>query len=468
MKFRWKVFLLCLGVYLVTLLVTGVTITEKTYSSSLDKEIERSLSEQDNLYFTLSLFLLSNQDKEEDLQLEDHSKKIFEFLAPNRTYLEIYNRDLDLLVANTKANWPFSREELKKALEGKRNYVLRWKEQQHYLFITDLVELKQESYIVVLIKNINFLDQQKKEMYFFFFQAGLFGFLVVAVVTGVMGKIILKPIDSLTETAKDIAAGNYEQRVKSCSKDELGLLAEQFNRMAEEVETRISLLKEEGERKQRFIDNLTHELRTPLTSVLGYAELLLKIKYEEETFRKGLNYIYAEGKRMLNLINSLMDLILLRENLVRLKLQPVWPVLKEVEEIMKFKAVEKGINLIIRGEDLELALDKDLFKAALINLVDNALKASEVGSLVSLGIEKENDQISIYVNDEGKGMEPEQVQKILEPFYRVDKSRSRQEGGIGLGLTICQEIIKIHRGKLLIESQPRKGTTVKIIFQFTT
>jgi signal transduction histidine kinase len=464
MKFRWKVFLLCIGVYLITLLITGVLVTENSYASSLKKEIQRSLSEEDSFHFTMSLFLLADQAKgEEKLSLEQSSQRILELLETSSIGLEIYNRELDLLASNTRGNWPFEREELKQVLNGKRNYVLKWKDKQHYLFITDLVEINEDSLIISLIKDISPIDQQRKEQYYFFLQAGLLGFGVVVVLTGILSRLIIKPIESLTETVDCIAAGSYKKRVSIPSKDEVGLLAAQFNRMAEEIETRITLLEEEGERKQRFIDNLTHELRTPLTSIIGYGDLLLKIKYEEKTFQKGLAYIYAEGNRMLKLINSLMDLILLRESLIQLKPQPLRPLLWEVKGLMALKAREKGVSIEIEGDEAERPVDKDLFKAALINLTDNSLKASKPGSLVILGIKRENNQICIYVKDQGKGMEQEEVAKVLEPFYRADKSRSRQEGGIGLGLSICQEIVQVHGGRLEIDSEPGQGTIVKII-----
>ena len=291
--------------------------------------------------------------------------------------------------------------------------------------------------------------------------------MFVALISWALSKLVIRPIEELSSAAQNIASGNYKDRVKVTGKDEIGFLAEQFNIMADEVEQRINMLENESLRQQRFIDNLTHELRTPLTSIIGYADLLRKVDYDRELFTKSLNYIYSEGNRMLKLANTLMDVILLREKAFKLKKQPVLPLLNEVKGLLNVKAQEKGIQLQVIGEDLELPLEKDLLKGAIINLVDNAIKASRPGTVITLGVEQVQNKPCIYVADQGKGMDELEVRKVKEPFYRVDKSRSRKEGGLGLGLAICEQIVKVHGAELVIESQVGKGTKVKIIFEIT-
>lgn len=142
----------------------------------------------------------------------------------------------------------------------------------------------------------------------------------------------------LDKAARNIAAGNYDQRVSVNGNDEIGSLAQQFNRMADEIEGRMQQLQMESVRQQRFVDNLTHESRTPLTSIIGYAELLQKVDYDPALFQKGLNYIYSEGKRMLNLNNMLLDLTFYREKNFELCLQPVLPICREVQELTAVRA----------------------------------------------------------------------------------------------------------------------------------
>ena len=275
---------------------------------------------------------------------------------------------------------------------------------------------------------------------------------------------LLRPVRELNKAAQDLAAGSYEQRVSVKGNDEISSLAQQFNRMADEIEGRMEQLQLESVRQQRFVDNLTHESRTPLTSIIGYAELLQKMDYEPAIFEKGLQYIYTEGKRMLNLNNMLLDLTFYREKNFELLPQPVLPICREVQELTAVRAAEHAITIQICGEDLVLPLEKDLLKSLLMNLVDNAIKASPEGSIIMIGIAVEKTRKLLYVQDFGRGMEPKELEKIKEPFYRVDKARSRKDGGVGLGVTICNQIAHTLQGSLQYESELGRGTIAKIYF----
>ena len=357
-------------------------------------------------------------------------------------------------------------EKIDAALQGQKNFILRRDEdKKHYLFITDILEVDEEKIILSFIKDISHIDEQRREQYLFFIRVGIIGLFFVAIIIWFISKFVIKPIEELSKTAQNIASGNYDKRVKVTRSDEVGFLAEQFNIMASEIEQKIKQLEKESVSKQSFIDNLTHEIRTPLTSIIGYAEFLQKIDYDPEIFYKSLKYIQSEGSRMLKLANTLTDVILLREKALQLEENRVLPILYEIRDIMKVKAEEKGVQIKVQGEETRLLLDKDLFKGALINLVDNALNASYQGKEIIMGIEKEQNTVTVFVQDEGKGMEDWETKKVKEPFYRVDKSRSRKEGGLGLGLAITHQIVEGHGAELGIKSQPGRGTTVSIIFK---
>jgi signal transduction histidine kinase len=465
MKFGWKIFLLCLGIYVISLTVTGLVVTDNSYKSLLKKEIERSLEEESNLHSTLALYLLNNQRiAQEKIELKNYSKSIVDIVKTGRNYLEIYDEKLNFLATNAPRAFFFSREELEIALKGHKNFVLRRDEGKLYLFVSNVLEIDQEKIVLALIKDITHVENQRREQYLLFMKTGLVGLVLVALITWGLSSLLLKPLRILSLTAHQIASGNYFVRVKVNSKDEVGLLGEQFNIMAEKIELKVNQLQAEGERQQRFIDNLTHELRTPLTSIIGYAEYLLKAKYDSETFKKSLTYIYSEGNRMLNIAKTLMDMILVREKPLQLKEEEVIPLLIEVQEIMEIKGVKEGVTIAVQGEPVSLPIDRELFKVAITNLVDNAIKASQAGQRVIIGTEKASKQVGIFVADEGRGMEEQEIKKVTEPFYRIDKSRSRKEGGIGLGLAICRQIVQEHRASFEIESKVGMGTKVKIIF----
>lgn len=464
MKFGRKIFILCLAVYILSLSVTSIVVTENTYRNLLNEEIERSLEEEGNLHSTLQLYLMSTQPLQERIALKDYSKNLVDLVSTDRNYLEIYDETLELLASNAPRAWFYEREELKVALEGHKNFIIRREDGRLYLFVSNLLEIGQEKIVLAMIREITHVEKHRWDQYLFFLKTGLVGLAVVALVTWQSSIFLLRPFQELTATAQSIASGNYHVRTKVKRKDEVGLLAEQFNLMAEEVERKIKQLEEQGQRQQLFIDNLTHELRTPLTSIIGYADFLLKAKYDPAVFHKSLLYIHAEGKRILNLAKKMMDLIFIRENPLQLKEEDVLAILVEVQHIMQVKGEEKGITIEVTGSPAQVPVDKELFKTALINLVDNAIKASSPGQKVILGVKQDNRGTEVFVADQGRGMDEEHVSKVTEPFYRVDQSRSRKEGGIGLGLALVKQIVEKHNAGFAITSKTGVGTTIQIKF----
>ncbi|RPJ06507.1 MAG: sensor histidine kinase, partial [Spirochaetaceae bacterium] len=291
---------------------------------------------------------------------------------------------------------------------------------------------------------------------------------------------ITQPIEELVVTSAEISAGLFHRRVVPRSRDEVGKLAAGFNTMAAEIERTIGLLNVQAEQKQRFIDNLTHELMNPLTTIIGYADFLMKKKkYEPQIFNRSLQYIYSEGKRIVELSDRLFDLMLLKNRKLMLEKDSVISILGEIRETLDIKMKQKDITLLVEGKDVMVPMERSLLKAAIVNLVDNAWKASSPGSRIIIGAGREHRAVLIYVQDFGRGIPASEMEKILEPFYQVEKAVTRdpsQKGekkhrsggsvtkGAGLGLSITAEILKLHGAKLVYESEEGIGTVAKIVF----
>jgi signal transduction histidine kinase len=465
MKLRWKIYIICIVIYITALVFTCIIVTENTYASLLNKEVERALQEEKNMRDSALLFLVSSQKlQEEKIDLFHYSGMIVDIFSGKNSFIEIYNKDKEKLASTLNTEWNFKRDDLDKVqLEGKC-YVLRKDNDRRYLFVSDLMRLEQEELILCYIKDISEINNQKNEQYWFFLRTGASGLILMAFVVIFLSRIIIKPVDNLVQASRRIAEGNFTERVVVSGKDEISLLGSQFNVMAEEIEHKISELRSETEKKQRFIDNLSHELRTPLTSIIGYSELLKKVKYDENTFNKGLSYIHSEGNRILRLTNSLMEIILSRESELELIETDVISLLFEVKEIMEPKLAEREMSIRVVGEDTVIMLDREMIKGALINLVENAIKASVSKSSIIIGADNSEERGCIFVQDEGKGMDECEISKIMEPFYRVDKARSKKDGGVGLGLAICGQIVEKHGAKMSISSKLGEGTKVSIIF----
>ncbi len=272
---------------------------------------------------------------------------------------------------------------------------------------------------------------------------------------------ILQPLQELNETTKRLAEGNYDQRVVVRRKDEIGQLEESFNKMAEAVETSTRSLEESERRKTLFMGNLTHELKTPMTAISGYAQTLLSTKISRENQEAALLYIYEECGRLERLSKKMMKLLELDqdESLVFVD-TPVSRLFesaaKSCEVILKDK--QMTLECIEHGEHFPMELD--LMTDVLINLIDNGIKASDSGGKIIL---RAYDNC-IEVQDFGQGIPDEEQEKIMEPFYMVDKSRSRKSGGAGLGLALTAMIAKRHNISIRIDSKEGEGT--RIILQF--
>ncbi len=284
--------------------------------------------------------------------------------------------------------------------------------------------------------------------------------VVVIIVSRIMNRV-LKPLEELNETAENIADGEYSHRIDISSNDEIGQLSESFNKMAEAVEIRTRSLQDSERKKTLFMGDLTHELKTPMTAISGYSQLLLTTKLSEEHKEEALMYIYEECGRLERLAKKMMKLLELDyEEALELE---------EVSAEKLFDSVSRSCSQLLKNKNMTLEciqdgevfmVDVDLMTDALINLVDNGIKASADGSKIVLKAEPK----MISVMDYGKGIPKEEQDKILEPFYMIDKSRSRRSGGAGLGLALTATIISKHNCKLVIDSEVGKGTTM--ILQF--
>lgn len=274
----------------------------------------------------------------------------------------------------------------------------------------------------------------------------------------------MQPLDSLTDSAKQIAAGAYDERVAVRTDDEIGLLAQEFNRMAEAVQEKIRALAESEQQKTMFMADFSHELKTPLTAVYGYAQTLRTVKLPEEDREEALSYICSESQRLDRLAKKMMRLMQL-DGTESLEMQPIdnQALLDAVLATCQPFAEKNGITLKITECTGTVRGDFDLLHDALCNLTENACKASSPGQTVRLTAADD----LLTVTDEGCGIPQEEIKNLTEPFYMVDKSRSRKAGGAGLGLSLVAQINRLHGIRMEIESELEHGTSVVLQFVYT-
>jgi two-component system phosphate regulon sensor histidine kinase PhoR len=211
--------------------------------------------------------------------------------------------------------------------------------------------------------------------------------------------------------------------------------------------------------RTQFVANVSHELKTPLTSIKGFAETL-KYVDDAETKEKFLNIINEETERLTRLITDILALSHIeQQNELKKEKVNVNKIVEDVYNLMKNIADDKGIQLSIEQQSVKIITgDADKFKQMLINLVDNAINYSETGDSVCIGTESKSDRCILWVKDTGVGIAKEQIPRIFERFYRVDRARSRAKGGTGLGLAIVKHIVLKFNGKIHVESELGVGS----------
>ena len=217
--------------------------------------------------------------------------------------------------------------------------------------------------------------------------------------------------------------------------------------------------------RQEFTANVTHELKTPLQSIIGSAELLESGLVKPEDTTRFVGNIRKEATRLVNLINDIIRLSQLDE-----KHKPVTEtvdlieVAKEVVDVLTVSATKRNIEISIEGDSCTIYGVRRYIYEIIYNLCDNAIRYNMDGGKVNIKISKDNNHTVVTVKDTGIGIAPEHQSRIFERFYRVDKSHSKETGGTGLGLSIVKHAVQYHSGKVTIDSEVGKGTTIEIVF----
>ncbi|MDR1663741.1 MAG: HAMP domain-containing histidine kinase [Clostridiales bacterium] len=275
---------------------------------------------------------------------------------------------------------------------------------------------------------------------------------------------LFRPLAEISQTSRRIASGEYHTRLAVKGKDELAEMAGSFNHMAGEIERQMAELTATAENKQLFIDNFAHELKTPLTAIYGYAEYMQKANLSGDDRRFALECVLSESRRIQTMAYQMMELANLRNDPVQTERVSVPELFKKTETAMRHKAAEKKMDLVFQSELPALYGSMNFLESLLINLTDNAINANEPGSPVFIKAFEYNGTPALSVKDRGKGISPQDLPKITQPYYKTEKNRSARDRGAGLGLAICEQIVKKHKGEMKFLSSPGNGTEVQVIF----
>jgi two-component system OmpR family sensor kinase len=288
-------------------------------------------------------------------------------------------------------------------------------------------------------------------------QAGCVGLVVAVMLAVLIARSVARPLQRMARAAGAVASGDFDQQVDEAGPDEVRTVARSFNHMTRQVKA--------GQQAQRdFLANVSHDLRTPLTSIQGFSQAILDgTAAPPEGARRAATVIHDEASRLARMVEELLDLARIESGQLLMMRQVINPaeILRAMGDRLALRAQEQGITVRSQMPDLpDVVGDGDRLAQVFTNLIDNALKHSRTGGVVTLGGARAGDGLEFTVADTGEGIPQEKLARIFERFYQVDKSRRRdaRRSGVGLGLAISREIVEAHGGTIRAESVEGVGT----------
>jgi len=438
--------------------IGGTLMTTTSFNRTLEQETQSSLSAFENIQNTL--YLLSSLGDQTDFQsLADALKQMETQKLGQWQALSLKEGDNQLFLSGSgemiSQHVPSPAENQCTSLPVSDSYG-------HGLLVKSIIIAGTTELEVLArfdLSHVYSLRETQQRQYLIIYSA----VIVFGIVSSmVLSFVLTRHLHRLTVTVRKITGGDLSRRSQIGSHDEFGQLSRDFDAMADKLQENISKLESDMQRQESFMGAFAHELKTPMTSIIGFADLLRQGNMDENTRIMAADYIYSEGKRLERLSFKLLDLLLLKKDTVSMKRVWLNTYLAEVERALAPNMKAKNIRLVCKADSKRVVFETDLVKSLLYNLVDNASKAMDAGGIIAIVGTAIPGGCQFQVVDNGRGMEQEELTKITEAFYRVDKARSRSQGGAGLGLALCRQIAELHNGSIQFASVPGKGTRVTV------
>jgi signal transduction histidine kinase len=459
MKLSWKAFLSTLIITILTFSIGGYFLISTVFQSSLNRETNAALEESKMLrsYFGAVTPAASSEIQNKGTML-NISESIISHFTNDKLTIRISDKEQNVIAQSKDIS--FDRDLLKQLEDNFLAHKIIKYDSGCYIQTASVLQTFSGRIYMETVHDISSIFNDRQNLFSFYRKLMLCMLGVNGLLVFLMTLWTLSPLKRLSITTREIAKGKYGDRAIIRAKDEIGLLAEDFNKMADSLETKIRDLEETTISQRDFIGSFAHEIKTPLTSIIGYADMLRSKKMSEENRILAADYVFNEGKRLETLSLKLLDLLVVKNYDFEMKQIHLKELFENIGGIMEPVLASNNITLRISAQGIQIRVEPDLIKTLIMNLVDNAIKASpENGTISLVGKRISAERFVIIVEDNGKGIPEKELSRITEIFYMVDKSRARDKGA-GIGLSLCKEIAELHDGEMKFESQIDTGTTV--------
>ena len=346
---------------------------------------------------------------------------------------------------------------------GEEALLLQKAGQSSYMMMASQVQVAGEEYWLVSAYDVTGVFQAREEKFRELFRLELAALALAGVAVALAVSWMIRPLKKLEKASRAVAAGDYTLSTATKSQDEVGALSRSFDAMTATVRDKVDQMEDTILRQKQFVSAFTHELKTPMTSILGYSDLLRLGEQSPLCRQQAADFIYHEARRLELLSHRLLRLLQVQQGGLQLEAVPVAGIFRDA-----CRSLPADFPVQVETHCDPAALiqaDRPLLADLVRNLLLNAAAACPRDGVVRLCCSRQPQGWCISVSDKGRGIPADALDKITEPFYMVDKSRSRQRGGSGLGLSLCDEIARAHGSRLEFESQVGIGTTVRLFVQ---
>lgn len=458
-----KQFITMMCVLLVFFTIFGNILVNTAFETTMDRETSQSLEEMKIFQYAMlaSLDGLPKDYQAVDTAVAEIAGSIKQSLYGDNGGIVVYDKKGNVLFQDSGYQGKLISQDWK----GHNNVWQITSQEGHY-YLESLCEINstEGDYVLELHRCIDHVYEDRNRLYECYLVLLILAFVVFAVVLFILSFHFTRPIRKLSQATRAFANGDYKRRVQIKGHDEMADLGRSFNRMAGELEENIGQLEEKTRQQEEFIAGFSHELKTPLTSIIGYADIMRSRALSDEERSLSANYIVTQGKRLERLALKMLEMSYVDKQEFLSVGNDVLVLAETIRHMTESLLEQKGIRLVIRLDGGVVTGDSDFLLSLFSNLIDNARKACGAGGTIWLDGECREDGYCFQITDNGCGMPEEEIYKITEPFYMIDKSRARKEGGAGIGMALCQKIIRMHHAEWNIQSRQGEGTTITIFF----
>lgn len=453
MRLFHKIFLCFIVIFGISFQTAGYLMINYAYDNAVEQQKKYAFQEFQYNKYILQSVLYSDPYflKEKEVHITGKEN----FTVP----IALYGADKKCLFTNIETQFHVPDFDDKK--DRNISYWLTQGSKESSIFVYDRIQQGESAVYLITQTDIRSVVNTQRNMVQFFQKIYLIILCIASPLILLLTSLITHSIKNVSKAAKRIAEGSYSERIDTAGKDEIGELADNFNQMAEKIEEKITELYDAARAKEDFVANFSHELKTPLTSVIGYADMMYQKELSRDQVKDAAEYILNEGMRLEALSLKLLDLFVLDKQDFLLERVSVKALFQNLMQGIEPVCQKYGIELHIDIEEENIAVDYDLFKTMILNLIDNAGKA-DCRDIWIVGKTGEGGY-QIQIRDNGRGVPKEEVGRITEAFYMVDKSRARKQHGAGLGLALVAKIVEIHNARIKISSDGTTGTVINIV-----